>query len=112
AKLLVDPYAKAIEGELQWGQPVFSYTFGDPDGPPEDTDSAPHVPHSVVADPFFDWGDDHLLRTPMHETVIYEVHVKGFTKTHPDIPEELRGTYAGLTHPVAIQHLKDLGVTA
>jgi isoamylase len=111
-KLLIDPYAKAIDGELDWGQPVFGYTFGDPDGPPNTQDSAASVPKSIVASPFFDWGEDRHPRTPMHETVIYEVHTKGLTKLHPDVPEELRGTYAGLSHPAIIDYLRDLGVTA
>jgi glycogen operon protein len=112
AKLLLDPYAKAIDGQVRWGQAVFPYTFGDPDGPPNDEDSAPYVPKSVVVNPYFDWGNDCHPRTPWHETVIYEVHVKGFTKRHPDIPPELRGTYSGLAHPAAIDYLKHLGVTA
>ncbi|MFA9430049.1 glycogen debranching protein GlgX [Egicoccus sp. AB-alg2] len=112
SKLLIDPYAKAVDGELQWGQPVFGYTFGDPDGPPNTEDSAPYVPRSVVANPFFEWGDDRHPRTPMHQTVIYEVHAKGLTKLHPDVPESQRGTYAGLSHPAVIEYLQDLGVTA
>ncbi len=111
-KLLIDPYAKTIIGDLDWGQEVFGYTFGDPDGPPNELDSAASVPRSVVASPFFDWGDDRHPRTPWHETVIYEAHVKGLTKLHPDVPEELRGTYAGLAHPAVIDHLTGLGVTA
>ncbi|WP_052667792.1 glycogen debranching protein GlgX [Nitriliruptor alkaliphilus] len=111
-KLLIDPYAKAIDGELAWGQAVFGYDFGDPDGPPNTVDSAASVPRCVVASPFFDWNEDRHPRTPMHETVIYEVHTKGLTALHPDVPEELRGTYAGLTHPAVIDHLEDLGVTA
>jgi isoamylase len=112
SKLLIDPYAKSVVGELDWGQPVFGYTFGDPDGPPNTVDSAPFVPRGVVASPFFDWGDDRHPRTPMHQTVIYEVHVKGLTALHPEVPEELRGTYAGLSHPAVIEHLQGLGVTA
>jgi isoamylase len=112
AKLLLDPYAKAIDGELEWGQPVFGYDFGDPDGPANSDDSAGSVPRCVVASPFFEWSEDRHPRTPMHQTVIYEVHTKGLTKLHPDVPEELRGTYAGLTHPAVIEYLKDLGVTA
>jgi isoamylase len=111
-KLLIDPYAKAIDGELTWGQPVFGYDFGDPDGPPNTDDSADSVPRCVVASPWFEWGDDRHPRTPMHETVIYEVHAKGLTELHPDVPEELRGTYAGLSHPAVIDHLVQLGVTA
>ncbi|HEX2165436.1 MAG TPA: glycogen debranching protein GlgX [Thermoanaerobaculia bacterium] len=111
-KLLLDPYAKAVEGEVRWSEAVFSYRFGDPDGPPNRDDSAPFVPKAVVVAPVFDWGNDRPPETPLHETVIYEVHAKGFTRRHPGIPEELRGTYAGLAHPVAIEHLKRLGVTA
>ena len=112
AKLLLDPYAKAVDGEVKWDEAVFPYRFADPDGPLNDKDSAPFMPKSVVTNPWFDWGNDHLLRIPRHETVIYEVHVKGFTMRHPEIPPELRGTYAGLEHPAAIRHLKRLGVTA
>jgi isoamylase len=104
-KLLLDPYAKAIDGELTWGQPVFGYDFGDPDGPRTPTTAPDSVPRCVVASPYFEWGDDRHPRTPMHETVIYEVHTKGLTKLHPDVPEELRGTYAGLSHPAVIDHL-------
>ncbi|MGH7776602.1 MAG: glycogen debranching protein GlgX [Candidatus Dormibacterales bacterium] len=114
AKLLLDPYAKAIEGEVRWGQGVFSYRLGDPrqDLARDETDSAPFAPRSVVVHPWFDWGDDRHPRTPWHETVLYEAHVKGFTRLHPDIPPELRGTYAGLATPPAIEHLTRLGVTA
>jgi isoamylase len=115
AKLLLDPYAKAVEGEVKWDEAVFPYRFVDPanpDRPPNDADSAPFLPKSVVVNPYFDWGKDHLLGRPRHETVIYKVHVKGFTMRHPDVPPELRGTYAGLAHPAAIRHFKRLGVTA
>jgi isoamylase len=112
SKLLLDPYAKAIEGEVQWNEAVFPYRFGDPDGSTNDDDSAPYMPKCVVTNPFFDWGNDRHPQTPAYKSVIYEVHVKGFTQRHPDIPEELRGTYAGLAHPAAIRHLKTLGVTA
>ena len=110
-KLLLDPYAKAIEGSVDWGQPVFSYQFGHPDRR-NNADSAPHVPRSVVVNPFFDWNLDRPPRTPYHETVIYEAHVRGLTKEHPVIPEEQRGTYLGLAHPAVISHLHELGVTA
>ncbi len=112
AKLLLDPYAKAVEGETQWNQAVFPYRFGDPDGPPEEGDSSPFVSKSVVINPFFDWGYDQPPRISLHETTIYEVHVKGFTARHPDIPAELQGKYAGLAHPAAIDYLKRLGITA
>ena len=110
-KLLLDPYAKAIEGNVGWGQPVFSYQFGHPDRR-NNTDSAPHVPRSVVVNPYFDWNLDRPPRTPYYETVIYEAHVRGLTKEHPVIPDEQRGTYLGLAHPAVISHLKGLGVTA
>jgi len=112
AKLLLDPYAKAIEGEVQWDEAVYSYHFADPDGPRNEMDSAPFMPKCVVTNPFFDWGPDRLPRIAAHKSVIYEVHVKGFTERHPGIPEELRGTYAGLAHPAALAHFKKLGITA
>jgi isoamylase len=112
AKLLVDPYAKAIDGELDWDDSVFGYVVGRDDTVPDRRDSAPHVPKAVVSDTLFPWGDDQRPRTPWHETIIYETHVKGFTKRHPEIPEALRGTYAGLASPPAIDHLLRLGVTA
>ncbi|HVR11863.1 MAG TPA: glycogen debranching protein GlgX [Thermoanaerobaculia bacterium] len=111
-KLLLDPYAKAIAGQVEWNPALFSYPPGNPDGEPNRLDSAPYSPKAVVVNPYFDWGDDHPPRIPPHESVIYEVHVKGFTVRHPDVPAELRGTYAGLAHPAAIAHLKRLGVTA
>ncbi|ORV47695.1 glycogen debranching enzyme [Mycobacterium europaeum] len=110
-KLLVDPYSKAIDGSFEWNQALFSYNFGDPDSRNDD-DSAAFMPKSVVINPYFDWGND---RPPDHQyadTVIYEAHVKGLTQTHPDIPEQLRGTYSAVAHPVIIDHLKNLGVTA
>jgi glycogen operon protein len=110
-KLLLDPYAKAIDGTFKWNQSLFGYTFGDPDSRNDD-DSAASMPKSVVINPFFDWGVD---RPPGHEyadTVIYEAHVKGLTQTHPEIPEQMRGTYSAVAHPVIIEHLKSLGVTA
>jgi isoamylase len=113
-KLLIDPYAKAIDGEVGSGPEIFGYNWNDPkeDLSFSELDSAPLMPKSVVVDESFDWEDDALLRTPWHETIIYETHVRGFTKQHPDIPEALRGTYAGLAHPAAIEHLQRLGVTA
>jgi glycogen operon protein len=111
-KLLLDPYAKAIDGNVKWHPSVFPYRFEDPGGPPNREDSAAYVPKSVVISPYFDWGGDRPPRTPWHRTVVYETHVKGFTKRHPDVPEDLRGTYAGLAHQAAIQHLRTLGVTA
>ncbi len=110
-KLLIDPYAKAIGGELDWDPALFAYDLDHPDQRNDD-DSAGHVPYSLVVNPFFDWANDRLPRTPYNETVIYEAHVKGLTQTHPDIPESLRGTYAGIAHPAIVAHLKSLGVTA
>lgn len=111
SKLLLDPYSKAIDGNFNWDQSLFGYNFGDPDSRNDD-DSAASMPKSVVTNPYFDWGND---RPPQHEyadTVIYETHVKGLTQTHPDIPEQARGTYAGIAHPAIIDHLTSLGVTA
>jgi isoamylase len=110
-KLLLDPYAKAVEGQIDWEESLFGYRFKSPDDR-NDADSAPHTMKSVVINPYFDWQDDRRPRTPYHETVIYEAHVKGLTIRHPDIPERIRGTYAGLAHPVMIDHLRRLGVTA
>jgi len=112
AKLLLDPYAKAIEGDVGWDEAVFLYWFDNPEGPPNDRDSAPFVPKSVVTSPYFDWGNERPPRRPLEEMIIYEAHVKGFTVRHPDIPEALRGTFAGLGHPAAIEYLVKLGVTA
>ncbi|GLZ04641.1 glycogen operon protein GlgX homolog [Actinomadura sp. NBRC 104412] len=111
SKLVLDPYAKAVEGAIRWHESLFSYRFPDPDVLNTD-DSAPHMPKNVVVNPFFDWGDDRPPRVPYHESLIYEAHVKGLTRLHPAIPEEQRGTYAGLAHPVMIDHFTDLGVTA
>jgi isoamylase len=103
AKLLLDPYARAVSGGVEWHPAV----NGD-----DPTDSAPYVPRSVVSDEPFDWGDDRPPRTALADSVIYEAHVKGLTYLHPDVPEPLRGTYAGLAHPAVIEHLQGLGVTA
>ena len=111
AKLLLDPYAKAIEGSVRWDEAVFGHHWDDPDGR-NDIDSSPFVPHSVVINPYFDWEGDRPLRTPWADTVIYEAHVKGATVEHPDIPESVRGTYLGLAHPAFVEHLQNLGVTA
>ena len=109
-KLLLDPHATAITGEYDWGQAVFGHDFDAPERMNTE-DSAGKVPLSVVTDPGFDWEGDEPPRIPHSESVIYEVHVKGFTATHPGVPEHLRGTYAGLANPAAIQHLVDLGIT-
>jgi glycogen operon protein len=110
-KLLLDPYAKAVDGDITWGQAMFSYDFGDPDSFNAD-DSAPYAMRSVVINTFFDWANDKPLRIPYNESVIYEAHVKGMTMQHPDIPADVRGTYSGMAHPAMIRHLKALGVTA
>ena len=111
AKLLLDPYARAVAGGVRWHPSVYGHDAGDPDRIDE-ADSAPYVPRSVVVDTEFEWGDDRPPRRPMADTIFYEVHAKGFTKLHPDVPEKLRGTYAGVAHPAAVAHLKRLGVTA
>lgn len=114
AKLLIDPYAKAIDGDLVYGPEIFGYPLNAPE---EDLalcnlDDAHLIPKALVIEQSFDWGNDQLLQIPWHETIICEIHVKGFTKLHPDIPEALRGTYAGLAHPAAISHLQSIGITA
>ncbi|WP_375501001.1 glycogen debranching protein GlgX [uncultured Nostoc sp.] len=113
-KLLIDPYAKAIDGEISDNPANFGYSLDSPeqDLAFSDLDNAEIMPKCIVVDQSFDWGDDKLLSIPWHETIIYETHVKGFTKLHPEIPEELRGTYAGLAHPAAIQYLQQLGITS
>ena len=111
AKLLIDPYAKAIEGQVSWNPACFPYTFGD-ENSRNDDDSAAYVPRSVVHNPYFDWGNDRPPDVQLNESVIYEMHVKGFTARHPEIPEAQRGTYAGLAHPAAVEYLTGLGVTA
>ncbi|MFA6575663.1 MAG: glycogen debranching enzyme, partial [Nocardioides sp.] len=110
AKLLLDPYAKATTREIDWDQSLFGYNFGDPDSRNDD-DSAPHMTFGVVINPFFDWEGDRRLNYPYNESVIYEAHVKGMTQLHEDLPEEIRGTYAGLAHPSITDHLKRLGIT-
>ncbi|WP_051422903.1 glycogen debranching protein GlgX [Arthrobacter sp. MA-N2] len=110
-KLLLDPYAKAVHRQIDWDPALFSYNMGDPDSR-NDKDSAPHMMMGVVINPFFDWAGDQQLRIPYHRSVIYEAHVKGLTQLHPEVPEEQRGTYAGVAHPAVVAHLKKLGVTA
>jgi isoamylase len=112
AKLMIDPYAKAIDGEIDWDDAVFGYPLGEEDLVRDERDSATHVPKSIVVNPFYDWRDDRHPRTPWHKTVIYETHVKGLTMRHPDVEPELRGTYAGLASPPIIDYLTSLGVTA
>ena len=109
-KLLLDPYAKAISGEVGWNDAVFAFNPGTDEL--NEIDSAPFVPKSVVTNPFFDWTDDHSPRVPWNETVIYELHVKGFSVLHREIPAELRGTYSALAHPASIDYFKRLGVTS
>jgi isoamylase len=114
AKLLIDPYARAIAGTIEWNDTLFGYEVGDKD---EDfkisnTDSAPFIPKSVVIDNAFDWQGDKAPKIPYHRSIIYETHVKGFTRLHPEVPKEIQGTYAAMGHPVTIEHLKKLGITA
>ncbi|HEU4469839.1 MAG TPA: glycogen debranching protein GlgX [Flavisolibacter sp.] len=113
-KLLIDPYAKAIAGTVQWHDALFGYEVGHPDEDLSfsDIDSAPYIPKSVVIDHHFDWGNDRPPKIPYHQSIIYEMHVKGFTQLHPGIPENIRGTYAAIAHPESIRYLKELGVTA
>ncbi|CAN5252108.1 glycogen debranching protein GlgX [soil metagenome] len=110
-KLLLDPYAKATHRDISWGQSLFAYDFGDPDSRNDD-DSAADMMLGVVVDTRFDWEGDRPPKTPYHKTVIYEAHVKGLTKLHPDIPDAERGTYAGVAHPAIVAHLKKIGATA
>lgn len=113
-KLLMDPYAQAIAGKVNWEHHVFAYPFGgdDPDLKLDEEDSAAGMPKGVVVNRYFDWEQDRQLRTELSNSVIYELHVKGFSKLNKNVPEELRGTYAGLAHPASIRYLKDLGITA
>ena len=113
-KVLLDPYAKAIGRDVRWNDALWGYRLSDPDADlsRDDRDSAPFVPLAMVLDTAFTWGDDRPPRTPWHKTLIYEVHVKGFTARHPAVPEERRGTYAGLASEAAIEHLQSLGATA
>jgi glycogen operon protein len=112
AKLLGDPYAKAVEGSIDWHDDVFDVVGAAPDAGPSAADSAAHVARSVVTNPYFDWGDDRSPHRPWHETVVYETHVRGLTMRHPDVPQELRGTYSGLGTDVVLDHFRRLGVTA
>jgi isoamylase len=111
SKLLLDPYGKAVEGDISWDESLFSYQFGNPKKP-NTTDSALRMPKNVVINPFFDWGNDRAPNIPYHETIIYEAHVRGLTLLHPEVPQAQRGTYAGLAHPAIISHLQRIGVTA
>jgi isoamylase len=111
AKLLLDPYGKAVDGDVTWDQALFDYQWTDPRRP-NTTDSARFMPKNVVINPFFDWGNDRPPHIPYHDTVIYEAHVRGLTLRHPEVPLRQRGTYAGIAHPAVIEHLKRIGVTA
>ncbi|MCF2517027.1 glycogen debranching protein GlgX [Dyadobacter sp. CY351] len=113
-KLLVDPYSRALAGDLKWDDALFGYEIGHEEGDLSfsESDSAPFIPKSIVIDGQFDWEDDRRPEIPYHDSIIYEAHVKGLTMTHPDIPEEIRGTYAALAHPVTIKYLTSLGITA
>jgi glycogen operon protein len=114
AKVLIDPYAKALSGKIQWNDALYGYRIGDPraDMSFDGRDSAPFIPKGVVIDPSFDWEGDRLLEIPWNETIIYELHVKGFTQQNQQIDPEKRGTFAGLSSPGAVHYLKKLGVTA
>jgi isoamylase len=113
-KFLIDPYAKAISDTVHWHDSLFGYEVGHPDADLSFSaqDSVPFMPRCVVIDPTFDWQEDKSPKIPYHKTIIYELHVKGFTKLHPHIPEDIRGTYSSLAHPVIINYLKDLGINA
>src|SRR4029077_21260754 len=114
AKLLLDPYAKAIDRAIAWADPLFGYVVGDAqqDLKKDERDSGPFAPKGVIAESWFDWEGDRQLATPWEDTIIYELHTRGMTKLRDDLPEEIRGTYAGLVHPAMIEHLKSLGITA
>ncbi|MGO8959295.1 MAG: glycogen debranching protein GlgX [Streptosporangiaceae bacterium] len=111
AKLLLDPYGKAVDGSLRWHPAVFGYEPGRPDTISQ-ADSAPFMPRNVVINPYFDWAGDRQPRTPYHQTVIYEAHVRGLSMRHPQVAPELRGSYSGLASPAIIDHLSKLGITA
>jgi glycogen operon protein len=110
-KLLLDPYARAVDSDIAWHPSLYAYDFNNPDQM-SDLDSAPHMAKGVVVNPYFDWGNDRRPDIPYHHSVIYETHVKGLTERHPEVPKDMRGTYAAIGHPAIIEHLKGLGVTA
>jgi isoamylase len=112
SKLLMDPYAKAVDGEVIWGQAPYGYDLGADDLTIDTSDSAPAMPKAIVTNPAFEWGYDAPPRHRWADTVIYETHVKGLTWCHPEVPEHQRGTYAGVAHPAVLEHLGRLGVTA
>jgi isoamylase len=111
SKLLLDPYGKAVQGDVRWDESLFDYQFANP-RKRNTADSAQHMPKNVVINPFYDWGNDRAPQIPYHETIIYEAHVRGLTLCHPEVPAAQRGTYAGLAHPAVIAHLQRLGITA
>jgi glycogen operon protein len=113
-KIVMDPYAKSVARTIRWADEMFGYRVGDPEADLsfDDRDNAAYAPLAAVVDPAFTWGDDRPPRTPWHNTVIYEAHVRGFSKLHPALPEHLRGTYEALTTEPALDHFKKLGVTA
>src|SRR5690606_11714654 len=111
AKLLLAPHAKAMDGQVSSDESLYSYHFDHPDNGMNTLDSRLHTMYSVVINPFFDWGQDRQPRHEYHESVFYEAHVKGLTQTHPDIPGDIRGTYAAIAHPSTIEHLTSLGIT-
>jgi isoamylase len=110
-KLLLDPYARAVDADIDWHPSLYAYDFDNPDQM-SDLDSAPHMAKGVVVNPYFDWGNDRRPDIPYHHSVIYETHVKGLTERHPEVPKDMRGTYAAIGHPAIIEHLAKLGVTA
>ncbi|WP_067503039.1 glycogen debranching protein GlgX [Actinoplanes sp. TFC3] len=110
-KLLLDPYARAVDSDIDWHPSLYAYDFDNPDSM-SDLDSAPHMAKGVVVNPYFDWGNDRRPDIPYHHSVIYETHVKGLTERHPEVPKDMRGTYAAIGHPAVIEHLAKLGVTA
>ncbi|OAX59245.1 glycogen debranching protein GlgX, partial [Xanthomonas graminis] len=113
-KLLLDPYAREIEGDLIWADELYGYTVGHPDGDLsfDERDSAPFMPKCVVVEDSYDWGDDARLQTPWSDTLVYETHVRGYTMRHPQVPQELRGTCAGLAQEPVLRYIKALGVSA
>ena len=114
SKLLLDPYSKALSGDIEWGTEMYAYEMGgeDADLNRDHRDDSEGMPKSIVVDPAFDWEGDELPRTPLHRSIIYEAHVKGFTKLNPNVPENIRGTYAGMGSEASINYLKELGITA
>lgn len=113
-KLLIDPYAKQLVGKLEWTDELFGYTIGSPDGDLsfDERDSAPFVPKAKVIDPAFTWGNQHHPRVPWNKTIVYETNVRGFTMQHPAVPDDARGTFAGLAHNEVMRHIRSLGVTS